>query len=140
VTMIIGFTASRKPNLLVYSAYMTFIEHTIESLEADAFVSGACVGGDEIVALMVARYHPTKQNIVIVPANLSQVSQNAIDVATEVIRMPRGTSYRERNTEIVLRADRMIAFWNGQQRSGTLMTINIARRAGKIQEADIFPV
>jgi len=53
--------------------------------------------------------------------------------ADKLIMMPPTTNYRDRNEWIVKESDKMVAFWTGKKIfSGTYMTINIAKRANKL--------
>jgi hypothetical protein len=139
--VIIGFTASRVSKTLTLEGYVREVNRIVKKLEADGFVTGACWGGDEYIALAIKRFHPKAPHIVVIPAALRQVSGKAIETATQRIRMPPRSSYRARNAKIVELSTRMIAFWSEQRaHSGTFMTINMARRAGKIKGKDIHRV
>ena len=134
---IIGFTASRE---LSYKQKM-FIFKIISKLKAQKFITGGCWGGDEAIAMAINKYHPNIPHTVIVPYNRSQVSQKAIQCASpkdNIIWMPEQTSYRDRNKKIVELSDKIIAFWNGNMRSGTKMTINIAKKANKLNNKDVY--
>jgi len=138
---IIGFTASRIPRLYTLDGYVEEVNRVVKRLKADGFVTGACVGGDEFIALAIRRFHRRTPHTVVVPWLQRYVSGRAIEAATEVVRMPPQSSYRQRNVQIVDRSTRMVAFWTERKaHSGTYMTINIARRAGKIRDADIYSV
>ncbi len=135
--MIIGFTAARE----LTEANIAYIKSIIVDLEAaDGFVTGGCIGGDTLIAKCIRDFHPDKSHKIIIPANRSQVDSAVYWLANpkdNIIYMPERSSYRDRNTKIVDSSDRMLAFWTGGQRSGTLMTINISKRANKIIEEDI---
>jgi len=137
----IGFTASRVPHILTPDEYRKRVNAVVKRLDADTYITGVCWGGDEYIALAVRRYHPDARLIGVVPSLLRQVSSKAMEASTELIRMPPRSSYRQRNVKIVELSTRMVAFWaNSRAHSGTFMTINIARRAGKIVDADIYNV
>lgn len=143
--MKIGFTASRElteAQVYFLRSVVKDIEiHDIDEFLVTEFITGGCWGGDTEIAKAVREYHPEIPHKVILPANRSQVDRVAIESAwpkDNIVKMPEGSSYRDRNTRIVRVCDRLIAFWTGSMRSGTLMTINIGRRAKKLQEDDIY--
>jgi hypothetical protein len=130
--IVIGFTASRQSQRCGVENYIELVNHVVKGLFPGGFVTGGCWGGDEYIAKAIRRYHPHIPHTVVVPGSLRQVSQDAIRTATQIIWMPPGSSYWQRNDKIVEFSTRMIAFWTGErEHSGTFMTINIARRAGK---------
>ena len=148
--MKIGFTASRE----LTEAQVHYIRSVVKDLEilnevfeteelitgGCEFITGGCWGGDTEIAKAVREYHPEVNHKVILPANRNQVDRVAIESAfpkDNIVKMPEGSSYRDRNTRIVRECNRLIAFWTGSTRSGTLMTINIGRRAKKLKEEDI---
>jgi len=99
------------------------------------FFVGGCIGLDELVATCL---HDYGENVhAIIPADRSQVDPKWRERCTTFEEMPEGTDYRDRNTALIKHSDRLIAFARVPlkvlkgQRSGTLMTINIALRAGK---------
>jgi len=97
-------------------------------------------GGGRVGAPLVRGKPPSVIRMVVVPADRKRVDSSVLGNAGWIIHMPGGTSYRDRNTELVRRSDRIVGFWTGQQRSGTYMTMNIAWREGKILPTDIFGV
>ena len=140
---IIGFTASRTPKALTLEDYIRRVNRVVKRLEADGFVTGACWGGDEYIAKAIKRFHPKTPHTVVIPYKTGQVSAEAVKTATSIVRMTSRSesSYRARNERIVELSTRMVAFWTEKRaHSGTFMTINIARRAGKIREEDIHHV
>jgi len=136
----VGFTASRKfleGNEYGLANWLESMRLTIRDLRASRFVTGGCVGGDAIIAKLLKELHPHVPHTVVVPGDTSQVDWAAVALASSVIHMPANTSYRQRNERIVALSNRVVAFWNGDTRSGTTMTVNIARRAGKFVESDL---
>lgn len=136
MTEIIGFTASRE----LSEEQRSYIVDVVKSLKADGFVTGGCVGGDAIIAKAINEFHPATSHKIVVPFNKTQVDSAVYELAhpsDNIIYMPNGTNYRDRNTRIVKESTRMIAFWTGNVRSGTKMTINIASRVCKIVREDI---
>ncbi len=100
----------------------------------DIVITGACVGIDSQIHHLVKRNYPDVETLVIVPANFAKVDQTCFVTELNAIFMPKGSSYRDRNTRIVKESDKVVAFWTGRQRSGTYMTINIAKRASKLHK------
>lgn len=96
-------------------------------------VTGACLGTDAFVAREAVNMGFNVTTIV--PANLSQVDPEWEEWCDNFIRMHEGSSYRDRNEAIVRSSTAMYAVADyGEHhskslRSGTWMTIRIARRA-----------
>lgn len=113
------------------------LEHlkTLLLTENDTVVTGACIGVDTQIFVLVATHWPKVPQLVIIPANRSKVDSRILsfEVPMQIIYMPFGTSYRDRNERLVKESDCITAFWTGEQRSGTNMTKNIAKRAGKLR-------
>jgi hypothetical protein len=131
--MIVGFTGTR--DLLVPGRPDKVAKRLDELASAGmtTAVTGACHGVDAFIVAYLGMNHPMVRNVVVVPALRSQVSIGILDRSdVELVLMPAGTTYRDRNTKIVELAETVEAFWTGQFRSGTNMTIGIARRAGKL--------
>lgn len=110
----------------------------VASEDIVGIVTGACVGIDSYVHHWFFKNYPWIHRTVVFPGDLKAVDLTVEATADEVIRMPKGSSYRARNEKMVEISDRMAAFWTGQQRSGTHMTLNIAKRADKILRDHIF--
>lgn len=98
----------------------------------DWLVTGGCIGVDAQVYHLCRGRFPDVQQLVIFPWNQSKCDTSIAVTAEDIIFMPEGSDYRMRNERLVEESDRVIAFWTGQERSGTYMTMNIARRAGKL--------
>lgn len=98
----------------------------------DQVVTGACIGVDAQVAMIVKKYFPDVYQVVVVPANRSKVDKRVYDCANEVYEMPEDTSYRARNEALVKLSHYMVAFWSGRSRGGTFMTMNIAKKQNKL--------
>lgn len=105
----------------------------------DGFVSGACVGWDAVFGSTMALTYPDKEHVVVVPADQSRVETwwHAFDPGlVKVVYMDDDTSYRDRNTEIVRLSSQLFYCADypedhpKSQRSGTWMTVRIARKAG----------
>lgn len=97
------------------------------------FTTGACLGWDGWIFIHLINQFPKMHHRMIVPANKSFVDWEAIKLAeernAEIIWMPDGTTYRDRNNRILDDTDLLYAFITGNlnPRSGTSMTLNLAR-------------
>lgn len=99
----------------------------------DWVITGACIGIDTQVACLVAAEFPFVKQLIIYPYDRTKVSDDLDLIADEWINMPEGSNYRDRNERLVKESDLMVAFWTGKKAySGTFMTINIAKRANKL--------
>ena len=128
----VGFTGTRSITL----ADMPIIRQIVTALPDNAHViTGACIGVDAAVA-RVARQRGLHVHTV-VPADRSRVDPHWRDYCTTFEEMPPGTDYRARNTRIVELSTDIIAIADRAEddpksrRSGTWMTVRIARKAGK---------
>lgn len=131
---IIGFTAARK----VTGIPVKFWKDHLYSLQADTFVTGGCMGGDAIIGKLLVQLFPEARHLVIVPANQYMVDYWWIPYQssrTEIVVqwMPEGTTYKQRNQEIVNNSSELIGFPEYEEkdekskRSGTWQTIRMAR-------------
>ncbi len=104
-------------------------------------VQGCCIGMDHI-ATMVAR-DMGFDVWGVVPANRYKVSMEAVALCSNLIYMPPGTSYMQRNDELVRIVDSLIGFpqtADEELRSGTWATIRRAWRKFGRDNVDIIPV
>ena len=137
---IVGFTAARN---LTQEDELT-IERVIVRLPSlpEMVVTGACIGGDQFIAEWFLQNFSNVKQKVIVPNNLSQVDRSFLTAISrypnvEMVYMPSGSSYRERNARIVAECTRLIGFppyiesHEFSTRSGTWQTIRIGRRMGR---------
>lgn len=117
---------------------------------ATEFTTGACVGGDALIARTMLAEFPDAIHRLVVPANRSQVD---IDLYHDFIThtggwaciefMPAGSTYRDRNLRLLDHGDMLCPVANYDEddghsrRSGTWMTVRLARarRGGHIQQA-----
>jgi hypothetical protein len=103
-------------------------------------VTGACVGIDQYIAEYLLCEHPDVRQIIVVPWDKKLVSGLFLDRMQQhssivtILYMPPGSSYRDRNKRIVFLSDMVDAFWDGRKRSGTTMTMHIAKKAGKLRK------
>jgi hypothetical protein len=127
----VGFTGTRRSGIEVERA----IHRAFERIDADAqIITGGCIGADALVA----RYARSLAMLVhtIVPADRSRVDPDWRRFCTSFEEMPPGTDYRARNERIVECSTQLIAIPeypehdDRSRRSGTWMTVRIARRAG----------
>jgi hypothetical protein len=99
------------------------------------FVTGGCVGFDDYVGRTLVEIFPTHQHVVYVPADRTRVAAWWRDPAkapfVEVREMLPGTTFEDRNRAMVDHAAALVVKPKGPEasypRSGTWMTINIAR-------------
>jgi predicted Rossmann fold nucleotide-binding protein DprA/Smf involved in DNA uptake len=129
----VGFTGSRHVTADMQEA----IKKILLELHPEAtVVTGACVGVDSYAAYR-AWVLPFMKVHTIVPADHSRLDPYWRDHCDTFEHMPPGTDYRARNERIVELSDRLIAFPEHAEddprsrRSGTWMTVRIARKAGK---------
>lgn len=135
----IGFTGTRN----VRDVDLERIRAAVLALPPDAtVVTGACIGVDALVARMA---HGGRRHVhTIVPAGRSRVDPYWRQHCNTFEEMPPGTDYRARNERIVELSDRLVAFpeypedHHRSHRSGTWMTVRIARRAGKPVEVVVL--
>jgi hypothetical protein len=106
-------------------------------------VTGGCVGVDALIATVAyraGRYHV----LTVLPADHSRVDPNWKDHCHEHIQMEHGTTYRQRDAMVVLHGDNLLAFPlypeddPRSKRSGTWMTVRLAKRAAKPVEAFVL--
>ena len=137
--MILGFTGTQNFGVGEVPHLNLCLEDLAARLRPDSIVTGACIGVDAYAHHWFARHHPGVRRVVIVPANRSKVDVSVLANADEIYEMPSTTDYRARNLEMVRRATTMAAFWTGKTAySGTWMTMNIARRMGKLKPENVF--
>jgi predicted Rossmann fold nucleotide-binding protein DprA/Smf involved in DNA uptake len=135
----LGFTASRD----LTDEHAKRIRKFLNTLSARCYVTGAARGGDTIIGDHLATTQPWARHIVVVPANRAQVERwwtakrHSNNHNIEIVVMPIGTDYRERNREIVSRSDYLFVVARypetdpRSRRSGTWMTKRIAEMHGK---------
>ena len=107
----------------------------------DTLVTGACIGLDAQIAILAAKHYPKVPQLIIYPGpkykvdkRLSHLKMNFGAENVKYIFMKVNTTYRMRNERLVEESDKIIAFWTGVKRSGTYMTMNIAKKVNKLEK------
>lgn len=127
-----GFTGTRNLNSMRKDALHARLDDLVEQGLSHA-VTGACLGVDAEIVWYLLRTAAHVKHTIVVPANRKSIDVKLLDLEAEFVFMPDGTNFRDRNTKIVELSPIVDAFWTGQTaRSGTYMTINIAREAKKL--------
>jgi hypothetical protein len=123
---VLGFTGTRTINDDDKETIAKFLR--TPSFEIDrfqTFVTGACIGVDAYVGELMSRWFPLARHVVI-------------------INMPPESSYRDRNLNIVRLSNKLIGFPRyaehdpRSRRSGTWMTVRIARRLGVTYKTSVL--
>lgn len=124
-----GFTGSRSftNTKLAYE-----ILSSLKLKKGDSVLTGACVGADSVISKVVAKYWPEVYLVAIVPGNRTQVDKDIPKIANLIYEMPEESDYRSRNEILVRVSHYMVALWNGYKKSGTYMTMNIAKSYDKL--------
>ena len=134
--LILGFTGTSELPIKSQARLEKDLASLVERWVPTSIVTGGCVGVDSFVHHWFRKSHPNILRKVVLPGNLQAVDLTVADSASGgLVKMPprgKGSSYRERNEALVESCDLMAAFWTGQERSGTFMTMNIALRASKL--------
>lgn len=135
----IGFTAARD----LGDQGQSVIACVLDRLPPAArYITGGAIGGDALIGRWLVERWPGAHHVVIVPADKSRVDPwwLTVDVAVEAIPMPAGTTYKDRNAEIVRRSVMLFGFPAYPEddprsaRSGSWQTIRMARRARKLSQ------
>jgi predicted Rossmann fold nucleotide-binding protein DprA/Smf involved in DNA uptake len=134
--MNIGVTGTRNPSETTKQLIKEWAQRLAED---DVVYHGCCVGVDGEVAR--AAHARGLRVVAVVPFIKSYLDWETYHLteSEDRIECPRGgrsvhsfsLHFRYRNEVLVEHVDQLTAFWNGNKRSGTWMTMNICRRAGK---------
>jgi hypothetical protein len=128
----VAFTATRYPRPEDRRKIMNLV---MDLPAGTMVIVGAAKGGDVLIACLAFSAGLTVHTVV--PANRSQVGDWRRWTHTYE-EMPEGTDYRARNQRMVDLADEVWAVPQFKEdsprstRSGTWMTVRLARRAGKL--------
>lgn len=139
VGMRIGTSGSRGP---LTKAQIALIRAKILSLpEGTTVVTGGCVGVDALIAETAYESGDLKVHTIL-PADHKAVDPKWREHCHTWRQMPAGTTYRDRDQAVVEESDNLLAFPlykesdSRARRSGTWMTIRMARRA--VQSIETF--
>jgi predicted Rossmann-fold nucleotide-binding protein len=135
----VGFTGTRR----LGAEQRERVREIVCALPANTrIVVGGCIGVDDFVAWIARNDGQWVHGVI--PADRSRVAPGWEDVCDTFEEMAPGTDYRARNQRIVELSDRIIAFPEAAEddprsrRSGTWMTVRIARRAGKPVHVEVM--
>ena len=110
---------------------------------AERYVTGAAEGGDAFTGAWLYWNRRDAEHVVVLPADRSRVAWWWLDLeAVTVVEMPTGSTYADRNLELVTRGTAVCGFPSypeddpRSRRSGTWQTIRMSRRAGKLHRWD----
>ena len=138
--MILGFTGSQQIPYGNSSLVQAHLEALYQKYKPEAVVTGGCIGIDAFVYHWFRVAHPEVRQVLTLPGNKDKVSPTLLQAyrVQDTVYDCRVT-YRARNEHIVELCDLLVAFWTGKTiYSGTWMTMNIAYRAGKLLQENIF--
>lgn len=144
----VSFTAARELDHAGAQLVMRTCDRIVP--RATRYITGGARGGDALIGHYLAVTRREAEHVVVLPANRSQTdpwwepflqpARPAFAPRITLIEMPAGTTYEDRNTELVARGNTMFgfpAYLEGDKRSvrsGTWQAIRMARRAGKMNE------
>lgn len=143
----VSFTAARDLDdggrAAILNVLTTAVPH------ADRYVTGGCIGGDAFIGRWLFDNRPGAKHVIVVPAERGRVDSWWLGLPrgswfpggpVEVIHMPWGTTYADRNYQIVLRGTMLFGFPAYPEddprsaRGGSWQTIRMSRRAGKLSQ------
>lgn len=134
----IAFTGPQQLHIFEERLVLATLD-ALPSPEHITILTGGCVGLDEFVATTMHQRGYTVHTVL--PAIHRLVDpkwwEHCTTHETTALRSTASETYRLRNTRMVGRCDKLIAFirnGNTAARSGEVMTYNIARKAGKTIE------
>jgi len=145
----IAITGNRYPDQTDYQLIETTIKKIVFNKNIKEIVFGGAIGVDSIALLYALKFREnaklkTPKLTVVVPDKLTDQPEGTRDVsamADELVELKNTitsddgyNSYRLRNEYMVKRSNRIVAFWDGSPRSGTFMTINLAKQHKKAYE------
>ena len=135
----LGVTGTQNPGPGSYTIIAEYLAHY--SPLTNVVVQGCCIGVDEQVALIADDLGFDVNGVV--PANRYKVSQAAIEVCKQIIYMPPGISFMDRNDELIRMINKLAGFPKTETeelRSGTWATIRRGWKKFGVNNVDILPV
>lgn len=139
----IAITGNRNPLQSDHVIIKGVMDKIMSNSRVTEVVFGGAQGVDTVALLFALLFkqenpfHIHPRLVVMLPNTIEEQPKSTIDVtnsADEVIELCNRISpddgfgsYRKRNEAMVQRVNRVVAFWNGVARTGTFMTINLAK-------------
>lgn len=130
----VGFSSTRK----LRKQDGPRIRDVCDAYDAERYITGGAIGGDAFIGLYLVLTQPSKEHVVYVPHNTSQVDwwweTDAARATGAVINVFHKGPYAERNQSIVDVSNILCGlpaypeFDGRSRRSGTWQTIRMARR------------
>lgn len=137
--VVLGFTGSQTIHDFEVAHIQLSLTDLDSRLRPAVVVTGGCIGIDAYVHHWYAANRPDVKRVVTLPGNKAKVDLTVTETADLVFDSHE--AYRARNEHIVALSTVMSAFWTGKKAySGTYMTMNIAKRAGKLAAANLFGI
>lgn len=128
--MRVGITGTRQFHPVQHGPIVSRALGTIlQENEVVEVTTGGAGGIDAVVGLSLRKALPDAQHNICLPEDRSHTSY-WWDDDDDQVRVIACSDYRARNAEIVARSELLVAFpyLQLQRRSGTLMTVNIAKK------------
>ena len=137
----VAFTASRVLSPEAAGGVVTSVL-AVHVPHADRYVTGGCIGGDAFIGRWLYVNRPEARHAVVVPADRSRVDEWWAGLDVELIEMPAGTSYADRNARLVAEAEGGAVFAfplhpehdPRSRRSGSWQTVRMARHVGNFSQ------
>lgn len=139
----VAITANRKLTDADYPTIFNKMAELVTDPEVEAIYIGGAVGGDTVAlesALSIACMNRPRL-IVVVPCRLenqpksthaaSRQADELIELNNPITQSDGFNSYKIRNIYMVDNAARTVAFWSGDQKSGTYHAIHHTEKTGK---------
>ena len=148
-TIKVAITGNRYPLPTDQRIIQNIMKKLVLNKKVSEIIFGGAIGVDSIALIYALQFRAQAATklpklTVIVPDEVSNqpkstrevtaLANQIIELKNEITDTDGYKAYRVRNEEMVKRADRIVAFWNGVPRSGTFMTINLAKKYKKAYE------